>query len=189
MCFELLYFFNLTKKQNGILIVIYLQKIFKRTLKIKETMKVLKFLLIGSVIAVTMASCCNTNKKTEEHQDAMVGATEMAEPAMSDYYGTFEGTLPCADCEGIKTVVTLRNDSTYDSSEEYLGKEDTKFQASGVYNLLDGNIVELVTPSSNEKTYYKMQDGNLILVGEDLKVNEGELAEMYVLKKVVEEKQ
>ena len=30
-----------------------------------------------------------------------------------NFYGTYEGILPAADCEGIRTALTLNNDNTY----------------------------------------------------------------------------
>ena len=40
-----------------------------------------------------------------------------------DWAGTYEGTLPCADCPGIKTTITLKDDNTYTISEEYLERK------------------------------------------------------------------
>jgi uncharacterized lipoprotein NlpE involved in copper resistance len=41
------------------------------------------------------------------------------------------GTLPCADCEGIRTTITLREDETFDRERLYLGKSDTAKSDSG----------------------------------------------------------
>ena len=37
-----------------------------------------------------------------------------------DWAGVYEGVLPCADCPGIKTRLSLRNDGSYELIEQYL---------------------------------------------------------------------
>lgn len=37
-----------------------------------------------------------------------------------DWAGTYEGVLPCADCPGIRTRLTLRQDGNYEMTSEYL---------------------------------------------------------------------
>ena len=47
-----------------------------------------------------------------------------------------------------------------------------------------GKLLELVTPSSGEKTYYKIKDAQSVILTDSLgNEPEGELAKDYVLKK------
>ncbi|MOA32093.1 Lipoprotein NlpE precursor [compost metagenome] len=49
--------------------------------------------------------------------------------------GSYSGTLPCADCEGIKTELFIYLDNTYVLKETYLGKGDGKpFESTGKIN-------------------------------------------------------
>lgn len=41
--------------------------------------------------------------------------------------GTYEGTLPAADCPGIKTVLTIHADSTYQLTQDYLERKFSAF--------------------------------------------------------------
>ena len=143
-------------------------------------MKTIQFALIAATLLA--ASCSGTSKKTAvEPQDT---ATVQQDTIKSySFYGTYEGTLPAADCEGIKTVLSLNEDTTYDLSRKYLGKEDRPFETCGVYNVLENNVVELVEPSSDNRTYYKVIENAVVLSDSVGTVNEGELAEFYVLKK------
>jgi len=56
----------------------------------------------------------------------------------------YEGILPCADCEGIKTTLTLfqnnlKKQYTYRLQEEYLGQSNGKiFETTGKWNALKG---------------------------------------------------
>ena len=38
-----------------------------------------------------------------------------------DWEGTYRGILPCADCEGIETKITLSANGTYEYKASYLG--------------------------------------------------------------------
>jgi uncharacterized lipoprotein NlpE involved in copper resistance len=101
-----------------------------------------------------------------------------------DCYGTYEGILPCADCGGIKTTLKINSDATYDLRSEYLGEENGIFEESGVYNMIGENIIELVTPSSGAKTYYKVLDDAVVLSDStEIFNNSGRLAAQYILKR------
>lgn len=121
-------------------------------------------LVLAAALALSLTACNNATNKS----DVMTG--------------TFEGTMPAADCEGILTTLTVNADSTYTLKQEYIGVKDGLFEASGVYNLLDNDVIELITPSSGEKTYFKKLDKSYMLSDSLGTVNKGELAEHYILK-------
>lgn len=99
------------------------------------------------------------------------------------YCGTYKGTLPAADCPGVKTVLTLRTDSTYDLSSDYIDKKDGQFMTSGIYHKR-GQVIELVTPSSGDRTYYKIKDSKSVIMTDSIgNEPEGEMAKLYVLTK------
>jgi copper homeostasis protein (lipoprotein) len=50
-----------------------------------------------------------------------------------DWNGVYTGTLPCADCEGIKTRIVLKKDGTFERNMTYLGKEDNSFSEEGSF--------------------------------------------------------
>ena len=103
-----------------------------------------------------------------------------------NFYGTYEGTLPAADCEGIKTTLTLNKDKTYILRSEYIGEgeKSATYESKGHYNLINGNLIELSLTSSNEKSYYKILDGSkLMLSDKEGSINQGILSEHYILKK------
>ncbi len=142
-------------------------------------MNALKILVAISLVAA-LAGCKNTRQK----QNGSEVKTEKHDTKQTSYYGHYEGVLPCADCEGIKTSITIHADSTYELRSEYLGQEgDNIFEENGTYNVLDENLIELITPSSGLKTYYKILENAIALSDPEGKSNEGELAEHYILKK------
>jgi copper homeostasis protein (lipoprotein) len=135
-------------------------------------------------IALTLAACGGKNKQPAANTDSTQVAGSDTAAIDTSYCGTYRGTLPAADCPGIKTVLTISSDSTYSLSSDYVGKKDGQFVTSGVYHMRDGKLIELVTPSSGEKTYYKVKDSKSVVMTDSLgNEPEGETAKLYVLTK------
>lgn len=147
-------------------------------------------LIVLTVGALAVLSSC-TEKKTTANATDKDSTSVVDTTATDDNYvdlaavsGTYEGTLPAADCPGIKTVLTIKADSTYKLQQDYIDKKNGHDEASGVFKVLDGKRLMLVRPSSGEQTYYKVKDNNSIVMTDSLGVEpEGETAKLYVLKK------
>ena len=99
---------------------------------------------------------------------------------MDSITGTYYGVLP----SDVETTLTLNADSTYQLEQDYVDQKDGHDEASGVFKVLDGNVLMLVRPSSGEHTFYKVKDANSIVMTDSVgKEPEGETAKFYVLKK------
>ena len=145
-----------------------------------------KSLLILAVAALVATASCTDKKASAnvEDNDSTSVAVVVNEIDLDNVAGTYEGTLPAADCPGIKMVLTINADSTYQMTQDYMDRKDGHDEASGVFDVLDGNVLMLVRPSSGEHTFYKVKDGNSIVLTDSLgNEAEGESAELYVLKK------
>ena len=145
-----------------------------------------KSLLILAVAALVATASCTDKKASAnvEDNDSTSVAVVVNEMDLANVAGTYEGTLPAADCPGIKMVLTINADSTYQMTQDYMDRKDGHDEASGVFDVLDGNVLMLVRPSSGEHTFYKVKDGNSIVLTDSLgNEAEGESAELYVLKK------
>jgi uncharacterized lipoprotein NlpE involved in copper resistance len=98
--------------------------------------------------------------------------------------GTYEGTLPCASCTGIKTIITLYEDKSYNRSEEYLDEENSPFLDTGRYdvNCID-SVITLFDKSQKRDQSYKWTGSELRHL--DINGNEifGSLRDNYILKK------
>lgn len=98
-----------------------------------------------------------------------------------DWAGTYRGVLPCADCPGIETTVTLRADGTYSASSRYL-ERDVATTGEGRFTWsADGGSVSL---TGEEAARYRVGENRLTRLALDGSVIEGALAENYVLTKV-----
>ena len=114
---------------------------------------------VAVLAAAIMVSC---NGKNTAQSEANTDSTSVADTTASENLdlaavaGTYEGTLPAADCPGIKTVLTINADSTYQLKQDYIDRKDGHDEASGVLEVLDNNVLMLVRPSSGEHTFYKV---------------------------------
>lgn len=140
-------------------------------------------------VAVALTTSCNGKKTVSadaDHDSTSVADTTVAgeNVDLTTVAGTYEGTLPAADCPGIKTVLTINADSTYELKQDYIERKDGHDEASGVLQVLNGNVLMLVRPSSGEHTFYKVKDSKSIVMTDSLgNEAEGEMAKLYVLTK------
>lgn len=148
-----------------------------------------KNFMMMALVSVAMMTSCSGNKTAQgvAEEDSTVVAECAADSEGVDLTavaGTYEGTLPAADCPGIKTVLTINADSTYQLQQDYIDREAGHDEASGVLEVLDGNVLMLVRPSSGEHTFYKVKDAESIAMTDSLgNEAEGEIAKLYVLTK------
>ncbi|WP_337385411.1 copper resistance protein NlpE [Prevotella sp.] len=139
--------------------------------------------------AVALTTSCNGKKTVSadaDHDSTSVADTTVAgeNVDLTTVAGTYEGTLPAADCPGIKTVLTINADSTYELKQDYIERKDGHDEASGVLQVLNGNVLMLVRPSSGEHTFCKVKDSKSIVMTDSLgNEAEGEMAKLYVLTK------
>jgi len=103
---------------------------------------------ISGIILVSFLGSCDPppNERTEssEVNEVIEPADKVLESSASNWY-TYEGTVPCADCSGIKMVLRLENHPNkltreYKLIETYLGTEDgdRKFETTGNYEVTYG---------------------------------------------------
>ena len=140
-----------------------------------------------AVIAAAMMVACNGKKTAQDetkNDSVSVADSVSVDVDLTAVAGTYEGTLPAADCPGIKTVLTINADSTYQLQQDYIDRKDGHNEASGVLQVLDGNVMMLVRPSSGEHSFYKVKDSKSIVMTDSLgNEPEGETAKLYVLTK------
>ncbi len=101
----------------------------------------------------------------------------------AEYEGTYAGTMPCADCAGIYTEITLDNNN-YTIKRVYQGKGDENantFVDKGSYTWDKTNHV--LTFDADPSSRYRVEDKTLIAL--DMNGNQvtGSLASMYILRK------
>lgn len=94
-------------------------------------------------LALLFAACGGQQAPTPEP------AAENPTPAHNsrnslDWAGTYSGTVPCADCEGIATTIMLEHSNAYTLKVRYLGKSDEVYTREGVFGWeTDGNRIRM----------------------------------------------
>ncbi len=103
-----------------------------------------------------------------------------------DWPGSYFGVLPCGDCAGIETTITIRKDLTCSFKRKYLGKTDLIVESSGTFSWnTDGGIIVISEPGiSTGQERYLVGENQLIKL--DMQGNRitGDLAGQYILGKV-----
>lgn len=140
----------------------------------------------GSIAIVSMAFACNTTQPSAGQEDDGT-STQVAEAHNSqnalDWSGTYTGTLPCADCAGIETSITLNQDQTYLITSLYVGESEEPFEEDGQFEWNSaGNTITLDGIEDGPNQYFVGENflRQLDLQGERIS---GELAEQYILMK------
>ncbi len=156
----------------------------------------MRYLLLGLLAAnMILFSCQNTSKQTssaiadsngtngtiDSTTHTGVDHTHNSQNAL-DWDGEYEGTIPCADCEGIKTNLIIHMDKTYSKKMEYLGKESAIFSEEGTFTWDDsGSIITLKLKDGVEK--YKVGEGRIWMLDQEGNAVTGNLADHYILTK------
>jgi len=93
----------------------------------------------------------------------------------------YEGTIPCADCEGIKMRLKLENkagqdDKAYELTETYIGTKegDRNYQSRGIYQITYGHgndpsaiLITLVDKNNAQRIFMQEESENLTLLDKE----------------------
>ncbi|MBU2938253.1 copper resistance protein NlpE N-terminal domain-containing protein [Lacinutrix sp. C3R15] len=142
----------------------------------------LKSIKLIAVLLILVTSC-NSNKKenTNTSTDNKTVTDVHNSEITLDWPGTYTGTIPCADCEGIQKTITINKNKTFTATENYLGKEDAEFTSKGIFKWSeDGRTI--VLSDANRTSFFV---GENILTQLDKSGNKitGKTAKLYILKK------
>lgn len=100
-----------------------------------------------------------------------------------DWAGVYRGVLPCADCPGIETRVSVQRDGSFERTTRYLGKGDRVFVERGRFEW-DAEGRRVLTRADDGGTqWYQVGEGRLFHLDRDGNRVRGELAGHYVLEK------
>ena len=145
-----------------------------------------KKLIIIAVLAISLVTSyilCGTGQndagidsiKVEEYTAVLENRVSLDSIA-----GTYCGELP----PNVETTLTLNTDGTYLLTRTFKEKQNEQERLRGTFQVLDGNILMLVHPSSGDNIFYKVRDGNcIILIDSFGNEPQKEVRKNYILKK------
>ncbi|MFB6455783.1 copper resistance protein NlpE N-terminal domain-containing protein [Chitinophaga sp. Hz27] len=136
-------------------------------------------ILLFAVFVATMAAC--NNPSTQEKQKEATDST--GKSPVTHLTGTYQGTLPCADCPGMDYQISLYDDHTYSELRSYQGRgQNMATVETGTWKAVNDSIAML--EQKNDSTSFLASAGKLILLDKAGKRIEGVLASNYELKPV-----
>jgi heat shock protein HslJ len=146
------------------------------------------------VFLVGFTSCkpkTSENQKTEAIQTseaAEAPATEFTEDSHNsrisvDWNGIYKGTIPCADCEGIQTELTLMEDGSFARRTTYLGKDAETRSDNGHFTWNDAGSSVTLTFEDGGTQQYQVGENMLFHLDREGNRITGDLAENYILMK------
>lgn len=97
--------------------------------------------------------------------------------------GTYSGSLPCGDCEGIKTALSLKRDDTFVLNTEYLGKNTTDIQVVGTYSYDDQSNIITLENAADGPSIFLYENGDIWILDQNANRIEGEYSNRYLLTK------
>lgn len=149
--------------------------------------KSLLFILLAAAVAFTS---CKTSKQTSAPKspgNIIVGDNSQTS---LDWPGVYTGTLPCADCEGILTSITLNADLTYKRATTYKGKTVTPFIETGKFTWdKGGSSITLQNKDNSGPSRYLVGENHLKQLDMQGHVVTGNLADLYLLYKSLSQHQ
>jgi uncharacterized lipoprotein NlpE involved in copper resistance len=146
-------------------------------------------------VAILWLASCGTKGTSDSSSMSADTTAHMTDTMMTDnahtsqnaldWNGMYKGVVPCADCEGIETILILNADNTYLLKTSYLGKPDpatTEKTGSLTWNA-EGNTITL-GGIENAPSQYFVGENKLIQLDMGGNKITGKLAEKYILTKV-----
>lgn len=138
----------------------------------------------GVALVISLGACQSqqtTNGNSAGDTSAAVLHVGDNSQVSLDWAGSYHGVLPCADCPGISTALSIQENGSYELMTRYIDRGDSIYMEKGTFTW---------DPTGSHITLSE-SDGRKFLVGEnqlfalDMEGNriQGELAEHYILKK------
>jgi copper homeostasis protein (lipoprotein) len=136
-------------------------------------------ILICCIVA-SLLGCQDKKEIPVKEQTQQITTIPNAKETIN-FIGTYFGILPCDDCEGMETTITLNENSTYTKTVQYLGKGDKLFQQKGTFSWNeDGSIVQLDNIQSGPNQYVVRKNA-LVQIGKEGKGIKGILSKNNTL--------
>ncbi|MHB1281783.1 MAG: copper resistance protein NlpE [Acidithiobacillus sp.] len=134
-------------------------------------------------VAILLGGCATQPAATTRAPAPKSGTAHTCHATL-DWVGTYAGVLPCADCPGVREVITLSKDHAYEITTQYVGRGDQLFRRGNMFSWVDGNTIRLEGVRGGP-TLYRVGANRLTQLGRDGKPITGPLAARFILKKIV----
>jgi heat shock protein HslJ len=139
--------------------------------------------LTSTVIMVSIFYGCKSKQAVEAEKPSPVYIGDNVRNNL-DWSGTYTGVLPCADCSGIETRLSLYKDGNYILIQKYQGKEGS-FESKGTFKWSSlVNNITLTDAKNGTDTHYAVAEQQITQLDLEGNVITGQLANNYILAKI-----
>lgn len=155
--------------------------------------------LLGLMLSFLVAFGCSRGEAPAEPVESAAPAAAEAAPEPTaetqtrtddhssrnalDWAGTYSGVLPCASCPGIETVITLREDGTFERSMLYIDEAPLPKTENGTFAWDDAGQKISLDTGGTERQQYQVGENALFHLDQNGQRISGDLASQYVLDK------
>lgn len=145
------------------------------------------FLFIAACITLLSISCQTSTKSTNEtnfslDSTAILDTNHTSQNSL-DWAGTYQDTIPCADCPGILTTVKLFDNGTFSYQADYLERK-TVVQDTGVFMWHNnGSVIHLKGKETDVK--YKVGENILLQADSAGHIITTDMADLFHLPKIL----
>ena len=157
---------------------------------VKQTLVFFSMLVLtNSIFAATDISAqqkflearVSSHQQEGEHTNHLTAVEEGKK-----FHGVFYGFLPCDNCNGIKSTLSLKDNNNYLLVTQPAKESSREFYEKGKYSWDNENKLVLLTPKNHEATtrQYRIKDeGTLIQLNDDGTQATGADLEKYTLRR------
>ena len=146
----------------------------------------MKGLTLSSLLLALILVGCERSVPTDSAQTASTETASSAVPDPAhnarnslDWAGTYQGMLPCADCEAINTELILHADGRYSLSQQYVGKSAQQFTEQGRFSWNTAGSTVLLDTEPQQQFF--VGENQLFMLDQQGQRIEGDLAARYRL--------
>ena len=144
-------------------------------------MKYFSFCIHAFLIGLISMGCSSTTPVPQgSGVEKTLGDTSRVS---ADWVGAYEGVTPCADCEGIKTRLSLVKEGFFKLELEYLGKSNRVFMEQGTFRWDDSGGKIALEGLQGGVLWYRVGENKLDMLDSDEKLIVSQTGS-YELKKI-----
>lgn len=138
-------------------------------------MKIWPYVLVA-LASVAALSC-------DPQGESMANSVEQTTGSTNKPLGVFQGTVPCSDCQGVETTLTLQDSLAFVLTLNYIGKLTDKVEISGTYTWEEGDTLIRLQGFDPDMlpTYYAIEKGAVLQLDLDGSKIDGTLKDQYRL--------
>lgn len=130
------------------------------------------FSALSAASALMLAACSPENPDPAHNSENSL-----------DWAGVYSGVLPCADCPGIETEVTLNANARFSTRYRYLERSGWYYTV-GSFEWNDVGSAVTLHEGDERVSNYQVGENQLFLLDQEGKRIEGAIAPHFILRKI-----